>query len=492
MNKKVLVIGAGLGGMATALRLAKKGFDVTIVEKYHQSGGRLNQLKKEGFTFDMGPSFFSMTYEFKQFIDDCGIDMPFEFIELDPLYTVHFAKNNQKYTIYKNLDKLSREFECVEPDFKNKMTKFLAQAGLLFHDTVDIVVKQNFQSLPQYLLQLTKVPIKHAPKMLRSVWSELNRHFESEEVKEIFSLVAFFLGATPFDTPAVYTLLSYTELVHDGYFNVQGGMYKITEGMQRELEKANVSIHYNTEIVDYSDQNGSLIFRDQYGNEWISDIYVVNSDAAYFRNKILNRSNFSDTKIANMQWTLAPLTIYLGVRGKIPNIEHHNYFLGTNFKEYASKVFKNEVKFDKPYYYVNVNSKSNPDCAPEGCENLFILCPVPDLRFKSDWHDAQEITDNIIRDLAERIGFDIQSNIITQTIMTPIDWEQSFNLYQGSGLGLGHGLSQIGAFRPKNYDEVYDNLFYVGASTLPGTGLPMVIISSKLVEERISKQYGTL
>ena len=142
---------------------------------------------------------------------------------------------------------------------------------------------------------------------------------------------------------------------------------------------------------------------------------------------------------------------------------------------------------EKPYYYVNVLSSSNPDCAPEGCESLFFVCPAPDLRFKKNWDDRDVIVDSIIDDFSGRIGKNIQPEIVSRTVYTPQDWQDQFNLHRGSGLGLSHKMLQIGGFRPKNFDEQFKNVFYVGASTIPGTGLPMVIISSKLVTERIEK-----
>ena len=491
MKKKVLIVGTGLGGLTTALRLAKKGYQVEMVEKFHQPGGRLNQLKKDGFFWDTGPTFFSMSYEFREFIDATGIQMPFEFVELDPLYTVNFAGNGRSFTIYKDLKKLAKEFEGLEPHFEEKMKKYLAGAGKLFHDTEGLIIKQNFNSLPHFLSQMARVPWGHAPKMIRSMWSEMERHFDSQEVKVIFSLVAFFLGATPYDTPAVYSLLSYTEMVHDGYHNVKGGMYKIVEGLMKEIEKENIKITYNTEIVNFAEKQGELTHVvDRQGKRWDADLFVINADAAAFRHWVFKRPKFSEEKLDRMKWTLAPFTMYVGVKGKIENLHHHNYFLGTNFKEYAGKIFKNSISLSKPYYYVNVNSKKNPASAPEGCENLFILCPVPDLRYKPDWSDRDELANNILTDISERTGFDIKSNLVTLTIKDPIDWQNDFNLYKGSGLGLAHDINQIGGFRPKNYDEKFGNVFYVGASTTPGTGLPMVVISSRLVTERITKKYG--
>ncbi|MDD3011990.1 MAG: FAD-dependent oxidoreductase, partial [Bacteroidales bacterium] len=146
----------------------------------------------------------------------------------------------------------------------------------------------------------------------------------------------------------------------------------------------------------------------------------------------------------------------------------------------------------QPYYYVNVTSRHNPEAAPEGHENLFILVPVPDLRFKPDWSDAEEIADNVIQDLSQRVGFDIPKHMVSRTVLAPPHWEKMLNLYRGSGLGLGHSLRQIGYWRPKNKDEKYNNLFYVGSSTVPGTGLPMAVISSKLCAERILHDYGSV
>jgi phytoene desaturase len=180
------------------------------------------------------------------------------------------------------------------------------------------------------------------------------------------------------------------------------------------------------------------------------------------------------------------------VKGKIDKLQHHNYFLGNNFKQYANTIFKTSISPQKPYYYVNASSKSDTTCAPEGCENLFILCPVPDLRYKNDWNDAENLAETIISDLSQRVDFDINKNILTKTVWTPKDWEEKFNLYKGSGLGLAHGMKQIGAFRPSNKDEKYNNLYYVGASTTPGTGLPIVVIGSKLVTDRILQDHATV
>ena len=184
---------------------------------------------------------------------------------------------------------------------------------------------------------------------------------------------------------------------------------------------------------------------------------------------------------------MGPLTVYLGLKCKLPMVHHHNYYLGDNFKEYADKVFKSPDSLEKPYYYVNVLSKHNPDCAPPGCESLFIVCPVPDLRFKPDWSDRDQIVDSIIEDFSGRIAKDIKSEIVSRTVYTPEDWRNQYNLHRGSGLGLSHNMLQIGGFRPKNYDEVFRNVFYVAASTIPGTGLPIVMISSKLTFQRVEE-----
>ncbi len=488
MRRKAVIIGSGLGGIATALRLSQYNYDVTIIEKYYQPGGRLNQLRLDGYTFDVGPSFMSMTYELDELFNFIGEKNNLILEPLDPLYNVFFSNRKKPFRLWKDLHKLEEEFQDVEKNVASKVNNFLKKAGEFFHDTEDKVLKRNFENKFDYLLQLTKVPKKHIPYLFKSVWKEVSNTFESDELRIIYSLVAFFLGSTPFRTPAIYTLLNYTEMRHNGYWSIKGGMYRLVEELVGILNKRNIEIIFNSEIVDFRSRNDRIIeFIDQNGNRFGGDVFIVNSDAAFFRGKVLKRKKFSEEKLSKMDWTMAPFTIYLGVKGTINLLDHHNYFLGTNFKGYANKIFTSSISPQKPYYYVNVSSKTNPDCAPPDSENIFILCPVPDLRYKPDWSDTEELAQNIIEDLANRVDFDIKSNIEVMQVLNPIDWQNMFNLYKGSGLGLGHGINQVGAFRPSNKDEEFENLFYVGASTIPGTGLPMVIISSRLVTERIIK-----
>ena len=187
MAKKVLIIGSGLGSLATALRLTSKGYEVEIVEKFHRPGGRLNIIEKDGFSFDMGPSFFSMSYEFTELFKSCGVQNPLKLNELNPLYAVYFEGREKPFMIHKDLAKLAQEFEGIEPDMERKTRAYLEAAGKIFHDTENIVIKRNFNGSADYLMQLSRVPWKHAPKMFRSMWKELDDRFDSQEVKVIFS-----------------------------------------------------------------------------------------------------------------------------------------------------------------------------------------------------------------------------------------------------------------------------------------------------------------
>lgn len=490
-NRNVLVVGAGLGGLAIALRLAKKGYRVTIIEKNPTPGGRLNQLKTSGFTFDTGPSFFSMSYEFTRFAEDCKISLPFSYYSLDPLYTVNFSNSSRTYFLYRDIKKLADQFRDSEPDFEIKMERYLEKGRRLFEDTMDVVIRSNHDTIFQYILHLMKVNPVHFPIIFRNFWQQVAHYFSSDEARQIISLVAFFLGRTPFDTASVYTLLSYTEFRHDGYFNVSGGMYRIVEGLVGELRKENVVLINNTEIVDFYHDGRKLYFlADKAGRKWGADIFVINADAAVFRGKVFRRKEYSDGKLDTMEWTMGPLTMYLGIEGRLPGIHHHNYYVGSNFRDYANRIFKNPEIMEKPYYYVNVLSSSNPDCAPPGCESLFFVCPVPDLRFKKSWHDKDLVADSIIDDFSSRTGVQIRNKIVSRTVYSPEDWQQHYNLHRGSGLGLSHKMLQVGGFRPGNQDEIFKNVFYAGASTIPGTGLPMVIISSRLAMEKIERMQN--
>lgn len=267
-------------------------------------------------------------------------------------------------------------------------------------------------------------------------------------------------------------------------------MYKIVEGLVKELTEAGVKIHYNTEVKAVKNSNGKVTaLIDQNNKAWNADAYVINADAAVFRGRVLHRQKYSEQNLRKMHWTMGYLTFYIGVNKKLPQVHHHNYFLGTNYKDYSLKVLKQPDTLEKPYYYVNVVSKHNPDCAPEGCESLFFVCPVPNLLYKRNWDDRDTIVDSILADFSKRIGEDITASIVSRTVYTPLEWEKYFNLYEGSGLGLSHHMSQIGGFRPANVDEDFTNLFYVGASTVPGAGLPMAVISSKLTTKRVTDYF---
>lgn len=491
--KKVIIIGAGLGGLASGLLLTKHGYEVEFIEKNDKPGGRLNQIKKDGFTFDTGPSFFSMSYVFKEFMEKCGIDQPFKFVELDPLYSVNFRGSSRTYNLYKDIKKLAAQFKDEEPDFEEKMLAYLKKSKSLFEDTFDIVIKDNFNNIFDYMASLMKVNPKHLPILFKTFWEHIKEHFSSSQARQIISLVAFFLGRTPFDTMAIYSLLSYTEFQHDGYYNVEGGMYNIVEGLVAELEKRGAKFIYNTEIVDFVKAGRAVsAVVDKQGKTYSAQVFLSNADAAVFRGRVLKRKNYSEKRLSKMEWTMGYLTFYIGINEKLPQLSLHNYYLGTNYEEYAHNILKNPDTLQKPYYYVNVVSKFNPDCAPQGCESLFFVCPVPNMKYKKDWSDRDEIVDSILGDFSERVGVDIMSKIVTRTVYTPQEWAGKFNLYEGSGLGLSHKMMQIGGFRPANFDEKFKNLFYVGASTIPGAGLPMAVISAELAARRILEASSKL
>lgn len=491
-NKNALVIGAGLAGLATAIRLNKEGFDVEILEKNNTSGGRLNIFEKDGYRFDLGPTFFSMSYILDEFIKETGIDLKLEMEPLDPLYTVRFRDDKRTFPIYRDHKKLAALFKDIEPDFEQKLDSYLKNTGHLFHGTFDLVVNRNFNTFAQYIFALMSSPMKHLPKLWRSFWDEVCTRFESDEARQIISLVAFFLGGTPFDTPAIYTLLSYTEFEHDGYHGIKGGMYQMVQSIEKIIIDKGIKINYNTEVKQLIEDTSGKVSAcvDQNNKEWKADVFVVNSDAALFRGQVLKRKKYAEHKLRKMRWTMAPFTMYIGIKGEVENLELHNYFLGNNYKEYANTLFTKSFKDDQAYYYVNVPSMHNKNAAPEGCTSLFFLCPVPDLRFKASWDDKEAFAEKIIADFEKQMGVSISDRIETKTIMSPEVWKSRFNLYEGSGLGLAHNLGQMAWFRPKNRDEKYKNLYYTGASTIPGTGLPMVLISSKLTCEQIVKHHG--
>lgn len=489
MKQTVLIAGAGLAGMATALRLAKRGYDVTILEKNESPGGRLNRLEQDGFTFDTGPTFFSMSYEFEEFAKDCGIELPFRYHAVDPLYTVNFGVDDNNYTLHRNLNKLASEFREAEPGFEVKMKHFLRKTGQLFHDSMDIVVRQNFDSAYDYFSKLSKVNKIHLPFVFSTVRKEVDNCFESEEVRQIMSLSAYFLGNSPEKTNGVYSLLSYTEFIYDGYHNVEGGMYEIVRGLEHELQKTGVRILCNREITDYGSKEDKVTaLKDKEGNTYRADHFIINSDALLFRSRILKRNKYNEKRLKKMDWSMGMMTIYVGLDCKLDQIALHNYYIGRKSDTHSMNNFGNSKIPESPYFYVNVPSRYNKTHAPEGCEALMFVVPVPNLLHKKEWNDAGYIAENILKEFSARIGMNILPHIRTKKIFTPESWQDRYNLYSGAALGLSHSMQQTGGLRPSNKDEKFVNLYYTGSSTVPGIGLPMAIISSRLTAERVIGQ----
>ena len=374
----------------------------------------------------------------------------------------------------------------MEPNFISKMDRYLRYGSSLFEDTIDIAVRQNFDSLKHYVKSLSKINKKHIPLLFTSYQNHVNRYFSSPELRQILSLSAYFLGNTPHKTNGVYTLLSHTEFVNNGYHYVHGGMYKIIEGLIIELKKENVNIIYNSEIVNVQRSNKTVIaVIDKKGKRYEADQFVINVDPLIFRNKILHKRKYMEKIIERKHWSMGMLTIYVGIDIKLRNLAVHNYYIGKESNYHEMNNFKHYNLPNTPYYYVNIQSRYNPDAAPEGCDALMFVVPVPNLIYKKDWSDKDDIVSNIIKDFSNRIGMNIKSHIKTLKVFTPVEWQKKFNLFCGAALGLSHSMDQTGYLRPSNMDKEFKNLFYTGCSTVPGIGLPMDIISSRLTTERV-------
>lgn len=486
-SNQIWIAGTGLAALATALRLVKRGYKVGLLEKNGTPGGRLNQLQKDGYTFDLGPTFFSMSYEFKEFAQDCGISLPFTYHAADPLYSVHFRNNNREYLLYRNLRHLGEQFADMEPNFDKKMSRYLRETGMIFQDTIDNVVRRNFDSIPEYLQVLSKIDKRHLRHLFSNFGQSVNRYFSSQEICQTLWLVAFFLGNHPQRTNGVYSLLSYIEFLHDGYHIVEGGMYEIVRGIVRELEKEGVCIRYHTEICNVTTTGKQVTaFVDRSGNRYTGEHFIVNGDAALFRGRILNRKSYAENKLAAKDWSMGIVTLYAGLDCKLERLNIHNYYLTPQSRQGISYSLKTATLPEHPNYYVHLSSRSNPAAAPPGGEALTFVIPVPNLLHKKDWYDRQHISQSVLDDFSHQSGYNVSSHLKSLTVWTPHEWENEFGLFKGAALGLSHSMYQTGILRPKNKDEIFSNLFYTGSSTVPGIGLPMAIISSRLTTERVT------
>jgi phytoene desaturase len=492
-KKRVVVIGAGMGGLAAAIRLAATGFEVEVFEKNDQVGGRVGRLEAEGFSFDTGPSLLLMTDTYRELFRSAGRDLN-DYVKLVPLdanYRVAFG-DGDALTIRRTLPELVKELERIEPGVTPRFYRFLEDACHKYRLGRSEFVERDFEKAGDFFgVRNLKLLLK--TRAVNNYYRRVSKYFSSEKLRQAFSLQTMYLGLSPFEAPAVYSLLPYTELAEDGLWFPEGGMYSLIEAMERLATELGVRFHLNRPVDKVVVTKGRATGVRVNGGEIEADAVLANADLPYAYRELLGGTADADFRLRRrekLEYTASAFMLYLGVDGKLDDMVHHNFYLSERYKENFEAIFRDHELPEDPSFYAVVPSKTEPRMAPNGMQSLFVLVPVPHLGPNVDWsRDGKAFKDKVYGLLERRCGLD-RGRVVYEKVRTPEDWHDEYNLEEGAAFGIGHGILQVGYFRPPMVSKAVGGMYFVGASTRPGTGVPLVTIGARLVADRIRREVG--
>ena len=477
MPPRVLVIGAGFSGLSVATSLAHKGYDVTIVEKNEMPGGRARTFQADGFTFDMGPSWYWMPDVFETYFARFGKKPAdyYDLVRLDPSYKVVFGPT-EAVDLPANLDDLKALFDSIEPGSGKRLTEFLRQAAYKYDVGIHNFVWKPSRSVSEFmslklLYDVTRLDV------FQSFASHARKFFSHPRLLQLIEFPILFLGATPQNTPAMYSLMNYAEMAMGTWYPM-GGMYKIIEGMVTLASEKGVKILLS-QTVKHIETTNRLVKR-VHTDKGIfeADIVVGSADYNHIETALVDPANrnYTDDYWAKRVMAPSSLLFYLGVNKRIPKLEHHNLFFET--PKWPSK----------PLFYASAPSKTDPSVAPAGYENLFLLIPVaPDLT--DDDATREHYYNLIMQRLENYVGESVRDCVVYKRSYAHRDFKSDYNAFRGNAYGLANTLLQTAILKPSLKNKKVHNMFYTGQLTVPGPGVPPSLISGLVVADEVAKEY---
>ncbi len=486
---KIIVIGTGIGGLSAAALLSKQGHEVKVFEKNENPGGRARVWRKDGFVFDMGPSWYLMPEIFENFFSlfDKKVEDFYELIRLNPSYRIFFP--DEIIDISADIEENKRIFDKLEENGAEKLEKYLKQA------------KEKYEYLMKGLMYEDLVGIRGmlSPKLMSAGWKLsilsnmeklISKFFSNERAKKILQYSIVFLGGNPKNTPALYSMISHIDF-NLGVWYPRGGLGKIVEALEKLTIDHGGSIEYGVEVTKIVVENKVAKRVITNNGEYEADIVISNADYPHTETQLLDDESQTYPIKYWKKKTIAPsaYVLYLGIDKKLDSLTHHNVILDHDWVAHFEQIFDRPSWPDEPAYYLCSPSRIDNSVAPEGKENIFVTVPIsPGLE---DTPEVREkYFDKIIEHMEEVTGENIQDSLVVKRIFTLNDFSEDYNAYLGTAVGLTHTFSQSAFFRPRHLSKKVKNLYYTGQYTHPGIGVPMALIASQIVSEMIDEKYN--
>ena len=484
MKKTIQIIGSGFSSLSAACYLAQGGHQVSIYEKNSSVGGRARQLKKEGFTFDIGPSWYWMPDVFDRFFSDFGKKTSdyYTIEKLDPAYKIFF--DDEIITIGDSMTKICAEFERIEKGSGIKLQKFIKKA----QDNYGIAVNKILYNAPGLspLELVSKETVIRLDQFFKTISHEVRKNFTNPKLISTLEFPSLFLGAKPSKTPSFFSFMNFADFGL-GTWHPKGGMYEVIQAMQALAIELGVSIHTNQAVEKIVVEN-DLAIGLMTNDEFIKSDIVLSGADYHHSETLLDKKYRQHSEAYWDKKVFAPssLLFYIGIDKKLKNTEHHNLFFDADFEKHAEEIYDDPKWPSHPLFYANVPSKSDPSMAPEGCDALFILMPIaPNIEDTPELRN--HYLEKIVKRFEEKTEQSIQNNIIFKESFCVNDFKSEYNSYKGNAYGMAMTLLQTAFLRPKLKSYKVDNLYFTGQLTVPGPGVPPSLISGKLTSELIMK-----
>ncbi len=488
MNKKVVVIGAGIGGLGTAGLFAKKGYDVTVLEKNENFGGRANIFENDGFRFDMGPSWYLAPDIFEHYFDLLGekISDHLTLKKLQPSYRIFFRKDSIPLDIHSDLDIDTQTFDSIEPGSGENLRAYLKQSEYQYTVATHHFMYKNYDTIFDFLNRRVMTEGQKL-SVFSKMHSFVSRFFKSKKLQQVMEYTMVFLGTSPYEAPALYNLMSHMDF-NQGVFYPMGGFYKLINALCSIAKKNGAVLRSGANVAEIVVENGiAKAVRLADGEMIAADIVISNADMWFTETKLLAEKWQTQRQKYWNKRVMAPsaFIMYLGVSEKLPGITHHNLLFSEDWRKNFDDIYKNPCLPDEPSLYVCAPSVTDPSVAPHGKENLFVLVPIASDLEMSD-EEKESYADKILGLMEAEMKLPgLRDKIEYRRIYTVENFAADYNSFKGSALGLAHTIWQTAIFRPKNQSAKVKNLYYVGAGTNPGIGTQICLISAELAYKRV-------